>query len=148
MDKYEQICKLIGRDRDMALRVKEYCIEVEKPTIEELRDIIRKCGAEYESVALSLKDYNDDKDDDGREINFTLGEMEVGFSSSPGYQSIQIGDLNLDTDTPDFLHEPSFTTKDIRKIKTQCKKYFPDHDPDIISDIIIDLLGNRDSCAH
>jgi hypothetical protein len=75
----------------MALRVKEYCN-------------IRKCGAEYESVALSLKDYNHNKDDDGCQIDFTLGEMEVEFSSSSGYQSVWVGDLNLDTDAPDLVY--------------------------------------------
>ena len=39
-----------------------YCTEVEEPTIEELRDNIKEYGAEYESVALSLKDYNHDQE--------------------------------------------------------------------------------------
>lgn len=145
---FDHIKALLGTDKELARQVQQYCAEMQEPTLlemqESLEEPFNKLLTSYES---------DTTDTDQGRINFVLAGVEVEFSYSPGWQSVSMGDISVELDQMPFPNRPSIwrnymNSRAARAIERECAKVFPQYDPKDATNAILELIQNRDPCAH
>lgn len=149
-ERFKKIKELIGQDKHLAYLVEIYAHEAQVPSLEEQQENIKYHN---ESLSHLLTAYEADTSDDSKgSIYFKLGDLEVEFTYHGCEQTLDIGEHTIDLDTHYFKQPSIFRNyineEELVEIETICKEYFPDYDPTTVTACILELIGNRDPCAH